>query len=50
MTRYLRAEKVNVEEVVRELFDFTTVGVVVVTDVLTAEGRMELLDAVKTMK
>lgn len=50
MTRYLRAEKVSVDAIVRELFDLTRIGVVAVTDFLTVEGRTELLDAVKTIE
>lgn len=50
MAKYLRTEKIDVEKIVRELFNFSELGALSVQDVLTEEGRKELLEGILTAK
>jgi len=46
MGKYLRSEKINVEKIVNELFDFSKLGSISIPDVLTIEAREELLESI----
>lgn len=50
MAKYLRTEKIDVEKIVNELYDFSELGALSVPGVVTEEGRKELLEAILTAK
>lgn len=47
MNKYLYTEKINVEEIVAKLFDFSTLGAISIPGFLTETGREELLTGIK---
>lgn len=47
MIKYICTEKINVEEIVRTLFDFSTLGALSIPSFLTEKGREELLAGIK---
>ena len=48
MKKYICTEKINVDEIVKRLFDFSTLGALSIPGVLTGEAREELLTGIKT--
>ena len=47
MTKYLCTEKINVDEVVSKLYDFSTLGALSIPEALTEEARKWLLTGIK---
>src|SRR3990167_7096253 len=43
MTKYIYTKKINVEEIVNRLFDFSTLGALSIPGILTEYARTELL-------
>ncbi|MDO8511477.1 MAG: hypothetical protein Q7S55_04905 [Nanoarchaeota archaeon] len=43
MTKYIYTEKINIEEIVQRLFDFSTLGALSIPEILTDYARTELL-------
>jgi len=46
ISKYLNIEKIDVEQIVKELFDFNNLGALSIQDVLTQEAKKELLEGI----
>lgn len=50
ISKYLNIEKIDVEKIVKELFDFNNLGALSIQDVLTQNAKKELLEGIYSAK